>query len=246
LERFEHDVTVGYLGWAGDGHIGRYNITHQYYWAFGRDSNNPLANQHVDISAHFAAVELSYDRDWARFRTSFLYSSGDHDLNNSHATGFDAILDNPNFAGGQFSFWQRQQIPLFGVNLVQRGSLIPDLRSSKLQGQSNFVNPGLLLFNLGFDMDLTPTLKMINNVNFLWFDDTNVLEEFVFQRNIDRSIGTDISMGFQYRPLASNNIIATFGVSTLIPGTGFKQLYNQFRDSVDPLFAGFLQLTLTY
>ena len=49
----------------------------------------------------------------------------------------------PNFAGGQFSFWNRQQIRLQGVNLVQRLSLVPDLRSSKIQGQANFVNPGL-------------------------------------------------------------------------------------------------------
>jgi len=242
----QHELNVVYLGWAGDGHINRYNITHQVYWAMGRDSGNPLANKAVDINAGFAAVELSYDRDWARFRTSFLWSSGDHDINNSHATGFDSIQDSPNFAGGDFSFFQRQAIGLFGVNLVQRESLIPDLRSSKIQGQSNFVNPGLLLLNFGFDVDITPKWKMINNCNFLWFDDTNVLEEFAFQHNINRQIGTDISVGFEYRPLLSNNIIARMGMSTLIPGTGFKQLYNQLRDNVDPLIAGFLELTFTY
>ena len=85
-----------------------------------------------------AAVELSYDRDWARFRTSYFYASGDNNPNNSHATGFDTIFDNPNFAGGEFSFWQRQNVPIFGVNLTQRNSLVPDLRSSKIQGQANF------------------------------------------------------------------------------------------------------------
>src|SRR6185295_13241242 len=115
----------------------------------GSDSRNPLANTQQDISGYMGAVELSYDRDWARFRTSYFYSSGDNNVNNRHATGFDSIFDNPNFAGGEFSFWQRQQIPLFGVNLVQRNSLIPDLRSSKIQGQVNFVNPGLQLFNSG-------------------------------------------------------------------------------------------------
>ena len=38
--------------------------------------------------------------------------------------GFDTILDQPNFAGGPFSFWNRQQLPLFGVNLNQRLSLL--------------------------------------------------------------------------------------------------------------------------
>ena len=111
---------------------------------------------------------MSYDRDWARFRTSFFYSEGDHDISNSHATGFDSIMDNVNFAGTEFSYWGREAIRLFGVNLKQENSLIPDLRSSKIQGQSNFVNPGLLLYNVGVDLDITPKLKMINNVNWMW------------------------------------------------------------------------------
>jgi len=242
-----HELDVFYLGWAGDGHINRFNVTHQVYWALGHDSLNPLANQPQDINAWFAAGELSYDRDYARFRVSGLYSSGDGNINNHHATGFDSIFDNPNFAGGEFSYFQRQAIQLFGVNLVQANSLIPDLRSSKIQGQSNFVNPGLNLVNFGIDLDLTPKLKMINNVNLLWFDKTNVLEQFVFQNNIHRFIGTDASMGFQYRPLLSNNIIATFGVSTLFPGAGFNDLYSQFKKTeVNPLFASFLELTLMY
>jgi hypothetical protein len=242
----EHELNVVYLGWAGDGHINRFNITHQFYWALGRDSFNNLANQPVDINAQFAAVELSYDRDWARFRTSFLYASGDHNINNSHATGFDTILDNPNFAGGEFSYWQRQAIKLFGVNLVQRESLVPDLRSDKADGQANFVNPGLFLFNVGVDFDLTPKWKLINNANLLWFENTNVLKQFVFQSNIDQYIGLDVSTGVEYRPLLSDNIIVKFGVSTLVPGTGFKQLYNQLHDNVDPLVAGFLELNVNY
>src|SRR5205807_4271854 len=136
------------------------------------------------------------------------------------ATGFDSIMDNPNFAGGRFSYWQREQIALFGVNLIQRESLVPDLRSSKIQGQSNFVNPGLWLFNAGVDFDLTPKLRMINNVNFLWFDETESLRTFIFQDRVRNYIGTDLSTGFEYRPLLSNNVIMTAGVSTLLPGDG--------------------------
>jgi hypothetical protein len=241
-----HQVDVVYLGLAGDGHIDRYNITHQFYWAVGHDSRNPIANQAQDISGYMGAIELSYDRDWARFRTSFFYSSGDNNVNNRHATGFDSILDNPNFAGGEFSFWQRQAIPLFGVNLVNRNSLIPDLRTIKIQSQANFVNPGLLLFNAGFDMDLTPRLRMINNANFLMFDKTNSLEVFLFDGNIDREIGVDLSSGFEYRPLLSNNVIFTFGVSTLLPGRGFEQLYNRLGHDVNPLFAGFVEMNLAF
>ncbi len=241
-----HQLDVVYLGLGGDGHINRFNITDQFYWAVGRDSLNPIANQSQEISAEFAAVELSYDRDWARFRTSFLYSSGDGNVNNKHATGFDSILDDQQFAGGEFSYWQRQAIPLFGVNLKNAGSLIPDLRASKIEGQSNFVNPGLLLFNVGVDMDLTPKWKSITNMNFLEFDKTNSLEVFTFQGHIHRFIGTDISTGFEYRPLLSNNIIAKFGVSALIPGQGFADLYNQYRSNVNTLVGSFAELTLAY
>src|SRR3954453_19428725 len=152
------------------------------------------------------AIEASYDRDWARFRSSFFWSSGDHNINDSHATGFDTILDQPNFNGGGFSYWNRQQIGLFGVNLKQRLSLVPNLRSSKIQGQSNFVNPGLHLFNLGWDVDLTPKLKLINNYNLLWFANTASLEQFVFQGNIANFIGGDLSSGLEYRPMLSNNV----------------------------------------
>lgn len=242
----QHSLNVAYLGLAGDGHIDRYNITHQLYYAIGQDTLNPLANQSQDISAFFAACELSYDRDWARFRTSFLYSSGDHNTNNSHGTGFDSIFENPNFAGGQFSYWQRQAIRLFGVNLTNAGSLLPDLRSSKIQGQSNFVNPGLHLFNLGYDADLTPKIKSINNINFLWFDTVDPLRVFTFDGHLNSFIGTDISTGLEYRPLLSNNVIVTCGFSTLVPGAGFKALYNKFKENVDPLVAGFVQMTVTY
>lgn len=241
-----HKLDIVYLGWTGDGHIDRYNINHAFYWALGRDSLNPIANRAQDVNAQMAAVELSYDRDWVRFRSSFFWASGDHNVNNSHATGFDSILDHPNFAGGDFSYWQRQSLKLFGVNLTNRQSLVPDLRSSKIQGQSNFVNPGLWLGNAGIDLDLTPKLRMINNASMLWFDDTDPLRTFLFQKNIRDYIGVDLSMGFEYRPLLSNNLIVNAGISTLIPGGGFKDLYNSLNQNVDPQFAAFWQMEVTY
>jgi hypothetical protein len=241
-----HQVDAAYLGWAGDGHINRLNITHQFYQVFGRDSLNPIGGQPMNISAQMAAVELSYDRDWAHFRSSFFYASGQHDITSRTAHGFDSILDNPNFAGGQFSFWQRQAIKLDGVNLVNRLSLLPDLRSSKLEGQSNFVNPGLELFNLGVDFDLTPKLRLVNNINFLQFDSTEVLRHFLFQNTIHRQIGTDLSSGVEYRPLLNNNILILAGISALVPGAGFKDIYNPIVGNVGTLVASFLDVAMTY
>ncbi|MFN4258777.1 MAG: hypothetical protein ACK4RK_05735 [Gemmataceae bacterium] len=241
-----HRVNAYYLGWAGDGHINRFNINHAFYWVLGHDTLNPLANRPVNINAQMAALEVSYDRDWVRFRSSFFWASGDDDINNSTAAGFDAIFDNPNFAGGAFSYWQRQNLPLFGVQLTNRESLLPNLRSSKIQGQSNFVNPGLFLANWGMDLELTPKLRMINNLNLLWFENTNVLSQFVYQADIRHFIGVDMSSGFEYRPLLNNNIIMLLGLSMLVPGEGLRDLYNPLNGKLGPLSASFLQVNLTY
>jgi len=242
-----HRVEAYYFGFAGDGHMGRFNVSNAFYWVTGRDGKNPIGGQELDINATMAAIELSYDRDWVRFRASFFYSSGDSNANDQDAEGFDSIMDNPVFAGGEFSYWQRQAIQLFGVRLVNERSLVPDLRSSKLQGQSNFTNPGLLLFNVGLDMDITPKLRTIMNANYLMFDKTEVLSTFTFQKDIDKEIGLDLSVGFEWRPFHNDNAIMLFGVSALIPDEGFKDLYSEYESGdVETLFASFFEMILTY
>lgn len=241
-----HTIDAYYFGVGGSGHIDRFNVLDQFYFVCGHDSNNELAAQSQNIAAYMAAVELSYDRDWARFRVSGFFASGDHSTQDHEATGFDSILDNPQFAGGEFSYWVHNAIKLFGVNLKQEDSLLPDLRASKIQGQANFVNPGLVLLNFGVDFDLTPKIKMVNNCNFLWFDSTEPLRTLLFDGNIDNRIGTDLSMGIEYRPLLNNNIIFLIGVSTLLPGSGFRTIYDLKDSTVDPLVGAFAQLTVTY
>jgi hypothetical protein len=241
-----HTLDVAYLGLAGDGHVNRINVNDAFYWAVGHDSFNPLAKSAQDVSAWMGALELSYDCDWAHLRTSFFYASGDGDVRNKHATGFDSILDNPNFAGGPFSFWQHQAIPLFGTNLVNRFSLLPDLRTSTLNAQSNFVNPGLMIATVGADLDLTPKARMFNTFNLLWFDKTNVLEQYLSRPRLARFIGADLSTGVEYRPLLNNNVILTAGASVLIPGQGFKDFFDRGAPDATSLFAGFLDVVFAY
>ena len=241
-----HTVNAAYFGFAGDGHIDRFNLSHQFYWAFGNDNLNPIANQPVTINAQMAAIEASYDRDWIRFKSFFFWSSGDSNVNDNKATGFDTILDGPNFAGGQFSYWNRQQLPLFGVNLVQRLSLVPDLRASKIQSQANFVNPGIMIPGIGMDMDLTPKLRMITNSQLIWFDDTSSLKQYLFDGNIKHFIGGDISCGFEYRPLLSENITFVGGMSMLVPGDGFQSIFANFGSPASTLVSGFANLVLAY
>ena len=72
------------------------------------------------------------------------------------------------------------------------------------------------------------------------------LKLLTFQENIHRKIGTDLSVGVEYRPLLSNNIIMKGGISTLLPGQGFRDIYNGIRVDINPLLAVFLDITLTY
>lgn len=222
-----HAIRVGYFGWLGSGHIHRINITHAFYQAVGEDSFNPIAGRPVTVNSQLAAAEVSYDRDWVRYRASVFYTSGDGNPLDAHARGFDSILDLDSFAGGLFSFWNRQGFRLTGsaVLLTTPGSLIPSMRASKDEGQANFVNPGIFLANAGVDLDITPKLKGFANVNFLRFERAEPLEFVLFQAPIRHTIGVDYGAGVSYRPPLSENIVLTGGTAMLTPGGGFRDIY---------------------
>jgi len=222
-----HNIRAYYLGWTSNGHIGRINVSHAFYQALGHDDFNTIAGKRVDINAQMAALELSVDKDWIRFRSSFFYASGDGNPRDSTARGFDAIADSPAFAGGIFSFWNKEDIRLTStkIELTSQDSLLPSLRSSKFEGQANFVNPGLLLWNVGADFDLKPKLQTFANVNFLRFAHTQPLELLLFQQPIHAGIGGDYSVGVRYRPPLTDNMIVTSGISALTPWQGFREIY---------------------
>lgn len=227
-----HSIHAQYIGWTSNGHIGRINVSHAFYQALGHDSGNmfnrpgpPPARAY--INAQLAALELSIDRDWVRFHTSGFFASGDAKPSDGFERGFDAISAAQSFAGGIFSFFNREGIRLTGtgVALVAPDSFLPDLRSSKEEGQANFVNPGIFLVNGGADFNLTTTLRAVTNINYMRFNHTEPLELLLFQSHIDQSIGIDYSVGVVYRPKLSENIVVTSGVAALTPGLGLRQIY---------------------
>ena len=225
-----HDYTVAYLGYSGDGHLGPWNLTASAYAALGRDARHPVSQRPQQIRAGFAAVELSRDFSWVRLRLSALFQSGDRDPFDGTATGFDAIFENPQFAGADTSFWIRQAVPLIGgggVALSGRNGVLASLRSSKDQGQSNFVSPGLLLLGVGADIDLTPQVRAIGNVNYLRFAATEVLGVLRNQAPPDAEIGVDVSAAIQWRPFMTQNIVLNASAAALLPGKGLKQLYDE-------------------
>ena len=224
-----HKLQSYYLGWSGDGHIGKFNINHAFYQALGRDELNQLAGRSVSINAQMAALEVSLDRDWVRWKVSGFYASGDADPTDGVARGFDSILDNPFFFGGPFSWYVREGINLPGtaVNVKERNSLVTGLRSSKTQGQSNFVNPGVLIVGLGTDLDVTPKLKAFGNLNYVQFAETAPVK-YALQTDRARSdLGVDASVGMKFRPFLTENVIVSAGVGFFFPGGGYKDLYRQ-------------------
>lgn len=225
-------IRAHYIGVTGDGHIGRINVNHAFYEVLGHDYNNDIAQslRYIDvarkINGQMAALELSLDRDWIRYRVSAFYSSGSKNPASTTERGFDSIMDNPDFAGGFFSFWVREGVRLLstGVGLEEGNSLIPDLRSSKIEGQSNFVNPGVFIYNAASDIKLTPKLRMILNANFVRFDYTEVLQTLLQQGGIPKSVGADTGLGLSYRPALTENMTINGVVNAFVPWAGFSDI----------------------
>ena len=242
-----YDVT--YFGYNGDGHIDRLNLTASAYFAIGEDRNSFFTSRPTKIRSWFAAFEPSYDIDWIRIRGAALWQSGDGDPYNNVEGGFDAIFENPIFAGADTSYWIRQTIPFAGggraVFLNQRNGLLVDLRSSKEQGQSNFLNPGLILLGAGADFDLTPRFRLSVNANNLRFAQTEVLEELRSEGSIPQDIGWDLSAAVIWRPKQIQNVVVRGSVAVLESGDGFRDLFTQSRRS-GRFFSGLLNVILSY
>jgi hypothetical protein len=128
-----------------------------------------------------------------------------------------------------------------GVNLTGPGSRLPSLHSNKEEGQANFVNPGIYIFNAGADFNLTTNLRAFANTSYLRFDRTEPLEILLFQSPIRHSISEDVGFGVKYRPKLNENIVVTAGTAALFPGAGLRNIY-----SSKVLLSGFGSLALTF
>ena len=243
------DYDVFYLGYNADGRIGRINLTGSAYYAFGEDRNSFFTDERADISAYFAALEASYDRDWMRFRLSAAYASGDSDPYDDVETGYDAIFENPVFAGADTSYWIRQTIPFAGggraISVNGRNGILNSLRSSKEQGQSNFNNPGLMLVGAGADFDITPEFRLSANANHLWFENTAILQALRNEGSIPKAIGWDLSAAAIWRPKATQNIVFRLSGAALVSGSGFEDLFTAL-DNPGTYYSVLANVVLTY
>jgi hypothetical protein len=228
-----HNYNVGYFGYSVDGRIGRVNLTATAYGALGRDSNSFFTSRPANIRAFFLAAEPSIDFNWVRVRLSALYATGDGNPYDNVETGFDAIFENPIFAGADTSYWIRQVVPFAGggraVGLNGRNGILNSLRTSKEEGQSNFNNPGTVLVGVGADFDITPKLRLTTNVNHLWFESTATLQALRTEGSIPRSIGFDLSAAAIWRPKAIQNVVLRLSAAVIEPSKGFRDLFTDSR-----------------
>lgn len=224
-----NEVKAYYLGWAGNGHVGRWNVSHAFYQALGHESNNPIAAQRVDINAQMGALELSIDKDWLRIKGAAFIASGDGDPSDDKGRGFDAILDIPAFAGGPFSLWNRQGLRLAqtGTGLKSPVSLLPALRTNKDEGQPNFVNPGVFILNGAADFGLTPKLRAFVTTSYIRFLKTAQMEALLFQEKVRPNAGVEYGGGATYRPPLSDNIVIIGGIQAMTLGQGLKDIYER-------------------
>ena len=223
------DYDAVYLGYSGDGHWGDINLTVTGYGVLGQDRNSFFTGQPADIAGYFFAAEPSIDFDWIRWRLSALYASGDDNPYDNKEGGFDAIFENPQFAGSDTSYFIRQSIPFAGggraIFLNSRNGILNDLRSSKEEGQSNFNNPGTILLGTGGDFDIFPELRASVNVNHVWFADTTLVQALRQEGSIPSDLGWDSSLALTYRPFQTQNIVFRASGAVLSPGGGFGDLF---------------------
>jgi hypothetical protein len=243
------DYDVTYIGYNGDGHWGRLNLTTSIYGAFGEDRNSIFTNRKAKIRSWFAAAEPSVDFDWIRVRLSGLYASGDKDPFDDTEHGFDAIQENPQFAGSDTSYWIRQSVPFAGggrlIFLNGRNGVLNDLRSSRDEGQSNFNNPGTILFGGGADFDVLPQLRLTANLNHLSFVNTATLQNLRQEGSIPKSLGWDASVSAIWRPLMTQNIVLRLSGAVFDPGKGFNDLFEN-RDRDDQYYSVLFNAILTF
>jgi len=192
---------VFYAGVASAGHWGRIVFNPVFYYAFGSEKNGGNSQS---VSAFLTGVDIAYPVNFLNYRTAFFFASGDSDPADGKATGFASINENINLFGAGNSF-------LIGGNAFNKpNSFIPSN-----QGVSPFVNPGVLFFNTGLDIVLTPKLFMSNNFNIARFANTTSLEA-----TENKNIGFEVNAAFNYRLFLNENFVIQLGANAFFPGSG--------------------------
>ena len=69
-------------------------------------------------------------------------------------------------------------------------------------------------------------MRVSTNFNHLWFADTSSLQVLRSEGTIPKDIGFDLSVAGIWRPKATQNIVGRLSAAVLLPGKGFKDLFD--------------------
>ncbi|MEM7363765.1 MAG: hypothetical protein AAF525_07055 [Pseudomonadota bacterium] len=227
---------VTYLGGGLDGHIGRLNLTSLIALSRGKVVVDAVEQT---VHGHFGVLEASMNVGWWRPRLTMLNASGDDDIDDGRATGFDSVSSGALLSAMTHSAWRKLTIRQRDQILSGRDNLLPTLQGSSL---STFTNPGLRMAGIGADGDISPTLVASFSINQLMFDQTGALRG-QDGGDVDREIGTDVSLAVTYRPHFNQQFLISGAVGVLRLGGGARQLIDQQGEH--PGYATF-RVTLRY
>ena len=114
-----------------------------------------------------------------------------------------------------------------GTGIKSPLSLLPSLRTSKDEGQPNFVNPGVFILNGAADIELTPKLRGFLTTSYIRFLQTEQMEALLFQEKVRPNVGVELGAGASYRPPLSDNVIIIGGIQSMKLGQGLKDIYER-------------------
>ena len=126
-----------------------------------------------------------------------------------------------------------------GVALSGRNGVCPILRSSKDQGQSNFINPGLLLLGVGADCRRPARAARSRPTSITCASQNTAVLEVLRQQGDDPAtdIGWDLSAALTYRPFFTQNIVLRRLRRRPLPGSrASSDLYATPGRAALPLF----------
>jgi hypothetical protein len=117
----------------------------------------------------------------------------------------------------------------------------------------------VFIYSLGMEIETSPKLKTFLNANYIRLAETDTIKTALLTDKARPEMGWDLSIGWQYRPLLTDNVILSGGFGALIPGSGFRDIYRRGttpvpgynspgrRGEVDSfLYSAVMALTLTY
>jgi len=247
-------LNVNYLGAAVQGVAGRFDLSAGAYWAFGQDQNAFLTGAPENINSGMGFIKLDYPINFWKPHVALLVCTGQSQVNaNNQASGWDSINDATNFFGGQFSFFEGNNIVGNFVNpkgqnkavfLSRANSVIPSIRNGNQT--SNFVNPGLVAFNAGVDVQLHPKVTLFTNYNAFSFQQnpgTFAVIDPALPGEMGQNICTEASFGFFIRPGLADD----FEINTGVCFTTFDpSLAHAIFGNNQSVTSYILRLTTTY